>query len=272
MMISGAEVVATFENGAEEAADILVGADGIRSKVSAQAFGDPQLFHVGLRVWLSWCEDPGGLARDKGRICHPRDVQASFFPMLHEGRPGFERWIVEKSREGELPPADVESHLRKLLSDFHEPLPSFPDWTNFDTQSFCWEIYNRRSLNTWSEGRVASLGDAVHPVSPYAGYGMGMAIEDGYFLGRALGGCDLTASTRVAESFRSFETERVRYVNHHVEAARQLGDRFHYAPPLKARIRDFLFDHTRLLQKLISQAARSEAEKLSLQLKELHVA
>jgi 2-polyprenyl-6-methoxyphenol hydroxylase-like FAD-dependent oxidoreductase len=37
-----------FENGAQWEADLLVGADGIRSVVSRQVFGDPKLFHCGI--------------------------------------------------------------------------------------------------------------------------------------------------------------------------------------------------------------------------------
>lgn len=95
-------------------ADLLVGADGIRSVVSKQAFGEPDLFHVGLRVWLAWCEDVPGVDRDNGWIHHLRNVQASYFPMKHEGKPGFEWWIVERSGPNATQPTDVEAHMRNL--------------------------------------------------------------------------------------------------------------------------------------------------------------
>lgn len=265
------EVVVRFENGEEVAADIVIGADGIRSGVSRQAFGEAGLFHVGLRVWLAWCEDPGGIPRDLGVLHHARNIQASYFPMLHDGKPGFEWWIVEPSGEDVEPPADVEAHVRALLSDFPEPLPRFADNTNFERQIFRWEVYNRPSLDHWTKGRVACVGDAVHPVSPYAAYGMGMAIEDGYFLARALGGRDLHDRQAVADGFTRYEDERVAYVNHQVEFARKLGNQFHHAPAPIAWFRDFIFDNTGILEKMIVKDALADAEKMSLQLKELHV-
>ena len=45
-----------------------------------------------------------------------------------------------------------------------------------------WEIRDRKPLKQWSKGRVTLVGDAAHPTSPYAAYGAGMSIEDGYFL------------------------------------------------------------------------------------------
>lgn len=265
------EVVVRFKNGRDVAADILVGADGIRSGVSRQAFGEPKLFHVGLRLWLAWCDDIGGIDRELGAIHHSRRIQASYFPMLHDGRPGFEWWIVEPVKEGAPVPADPEAHVRRLLRDFADPMPRFPDHTDFASQVFRWEIYNRPSLTSWTTGRVACLGDAVHPVSPYAAYGMGMAIEDGYFLARALGGQPLDDRSGLRRSFQRYEEERVAYVNHHVEFARKLGRVFHHAPwPLDV-IRDLVFDHTPLLHNLIQKDYLADAEKLTLQLRELHV-
>ncbi|MBY6005303.1 FAD-dependent monooxygenase [Salipiger bermudensis] len=268
---TSAGIRVVFENAAPVEADLLIGADGIRSKVSAQAFGDPGLFHVGLRVWLAWCEDWGGLDRSTGAITHARDVQASYFPMLHEGKPGWEWWIVEKSGETAEAPEDVEAHLRKRLSHFAAPLPAFAERTDFSTQVFRWEIYNRPSLTSWTTGRVACVGDAVHPVSPYAAYGMGMAIEDGYFLGRALGGCDLSDRAAVSKAFARYERERVSYVNHHVEFARKLGQQFHHAAAPVGILRDMVFDNTRVLEKLITKDYLADAEVMSLNLKELHV-
>lgn len=265
----GDTVTVQFEEGDPVEADILIGADGVRSKVSEQAFGDPKLFHIGLRVWLAWCEDWGGLDRSTGAITHARDVQASFFPMLHDGKPGWEWWVVEKS-DGQNAPTDVEAHMRERLSHFANPLPKFPDHTDFSTQIFRWEIYNRPSLKEWCVGRVGCLGDAVHPVSPYAAYGMGMAIEDGYFLGRALEGRDLTRDV-VDQAFARYQEERVDYVTHQVEFARELGDRFHKAPKPVAFIRDMVFDNTGILQKVLTKDYLQDAETMSLKLKELHV-
>jgi 2-polyprenyl-6-methoxyphenol hydroxylase-like FAD-dependent oxidoreductase len=125
-------------------------------------------------------------------------------------------------------------------------------------------------LEKWSTGRVVCLGDAVHPVSPYAAYGMGMAIEDGYFLARALGGCNLRDMPKVTQAFSVFENERVAYVNHTVEFARKLGNVFHQLPYPLAKFRDFVFDHTKFLHNMISKDYLSEAEKMSLSLQELH--
>lgn len=263
-------VIINFKDGRNVEADILIGADGIRSGVSKQAFGEPGLFHVGLRVWLAWCDSIAGIPANTGRIIHSWKYQASFFPMLHDGKPGYEWWIVEPSKEGAPDPEDIKVHIGNILKDFPDPLPRFLEATDMKTQVFKWDIYNRPSLQTWSNGRVVCIGDAVHPVSPYAAYGMGMAIEDGYFLGRALSGCDLQNRERIAESFTKFEDERVAYVNHHVEFARKLGNIFHQLPYPLAKIRDCVYDKTKILDRMISRDYLRDAEKMSLTMQELH--
>ena len=260
-----------FNNGKTVEADIVVGADGIHSQVSAQAFGEPPLFHVGLRVWLAWCEAIEGIPQGQGAISHSRKFQASYFPMTHHGKPGFEWWVVEPRKEHDPEPHDARAHLQKILNRFGDPLPRFLEATDFSRQVFPWDIYNRPSLKTWSDGRVVCLGDAVHPVSPYAAYGMGMAIEDGYFLGKALGGRDLGNPGAVAEGFNAFEAERVDYVNHQVEFARKLGNQFHRLPLPLALLRDCVFDNTTLLQKLIEKDYLRDQERMGMSLRELHV-
>ncbi|GKZ98010.1 hypothetical protein CBS147343_9963 [Aspergillus niger] len=260
-----------FKNGKSIAADILVGADGIRSAVSRQAFGDPQLFHTGIRLWLSWCDYLPGIEPNYGMVSHDWQHQASFFPMLHDGKPGFEWWVVEPSWEGKPVPEDPKAHLSVILKDWAQPMPRFLDVTNFDTQVYRWEIYNRPSMSKWSTGRVVCVGDAVHPVSPYAAYGMGMAIEDGYYLAKSLEGIDLRDLRAVDAAFQVYERQRVDYVNHNMEFARFLGRLFHALPWPLAKLRDLVFDYTPVLGKYLRKGYLEKAEIETIGLKELQV-
>ncbi|KAJ5274013.1 FAD/NAD(P)-binding domain-containing protein [Penicillium angulare] len=260
-----------FRNGGSVTADILIGADGIRSNVSRQAFGDPKLFHAGVRVWLAWCDHIPGIPENYGVISHDRQYQASYFPMLHEGKPGFEWWIVESSWEGKPVPIDPQAYLANILKDWTQPLPRLLEATNFDTQVYRWEIINRTSMKKWSTGRIMCIGDAIQPVSPYAAYGLGMAIEDGYFLAKSLDGVNLRDSSAVNAGFEVFEKQRVEYVNHNMEFARFSGHVFHSLPWPVAKLRDWIFDYTPLLGNLLRKDYLKKAEEQTMNMKELHV-
>lgn len=268
----GDAVILHFENGETVEADMLIGADGVNSVVSRQAFGDPGLFHAGVRVWLAWCNHFEGIPANVGCISHSRTRQASFFPMLHDGKPGFEWWVVEASSPEAPVPSDPKAYITDIVSKFADPMPRFPGHTDFATQMFRWEVYNRPSLKSWSKGRVVCLGDAVHPVSPYAAYGMGMAIEDGYFLAKYLDGRDLADRSVLRSAFGAYEAQRVAYCNHHVEFARKLGKVFHHLPAPLAIVRDLVYDNTKLLEKNLSKDYLKTAEEFSMALTELHVA
>ncbi|KAJ5490000.1 hypothetical protein N7453_010825 [Penicillium expansum] len=262
----------SFANGHQITADIVIGADGIRSKVSRQAFGEPHLFHTGIRLWLAWCDHIPGIPENYGVVSHDWQYQASFFPMLHDGKPGFEWWVVEPSWDGKPVPDDPKTHLTAILKDWAQPMPRFLEATNFETQVYRWEIFNRPSMKKWSAGRVVCVGDAVHPVSPYAAYGMGMAIEDGYFLAKALDGVDLRDALAVSAAFEIYEEQRVDYVNHNMEFARFLGKMFHSVPRPFANIRDLIFDYTPVLSNFLAKGYLKKAEEETLRLKELQVA
>jgi 2-polyprenyl-6-methoxyphenol hydroxylase-like FAD-dependent oxidoreductase len=204
-------------------------------------------------------------------ISHDLQYQASFFPMLHDGKPGFEWWVVEPSWDGKPVPEDPKAHLTGILKDWAQPMPRFLEATDFNTQVYRWEIFNRPSMKKWSTGRVVCVGDAVHPVSPYAAYGMGMAIEDGYFLARALEGVDLRDLCAVNAGFELYEEERVDYVNHNMEFARFLGRMFHSIPRPLANLRDMIFDYTPLLSTFLKSGYLKKAEEETLRLKELQV-
>ena len=264
-------ITINFTNGDSIDADILVGSDGVRSEVCRQAFGEQNLFHVGVRVWLAWCNPISGIAPNTGVISHSHKYQASFFPMLHDGKPGYEWWIVEPASEKTPRPKDARKHIDKIIQGWADPLPRLVDATNFDTQIFCWDVYNKPSMKSWSRGRVVCLGDAAHPVSPYAAYGMGMAIEDGYFLAKFLDGRDLSNINAVSESFRKLEEQRLDYTNHHVEMARKLGSLFHHMPYPVAKVRDFVLNNTNFLNKMLTKDYMDDSERMSLSLTELHV-
>jgi 2-polyprenyl-6-methoxyphenol hydroxylase-like FAD-dependent oxidoreductase len=102
------------------------------------------------------------------------------------------------------------------------------------------------------------VGDAAHPTSPYAAYGAGMSIEDGYFLGRALRGVDLTA---IQHCLQSYEDPRKPHTARQVQQAWILGKVFHHAPAPLRPIRDFILDHTPFLQKVVGDTNPREIHK-----------
>jgi len=121
-----------------------------------------------------------------------------------------------------------------------------------------WDIRDRVPMKQWSQGRVTLVGDAAHSTSPYAAYGAGMAIEDGYFLGRRLAGVDLSDQAAVEAALKAYEEPRKPHTKLQSNLAFNLGRVFHHAPAPLRPLRDLVFDHTGMLQKVIGDATPGE--------------
>jgi salicylate hydroxylase len=76
-------------------------------------------------------------------------------------------WSAPASRDELLPRLSVERVAPQILGLINQP----QTWLK-------WALFDRRPLLTWSQGAVALIGDAAHPMLPYLAQGAAMAIED----------------------------------------------------------------------------------------------
>lgn len=232
-------------------ADAVIGADGINSFVRKTMWGDQPIRHQRLHLVGGWLFDDRG-REGEGVISHNRTTQVSYTPIRHEGRWGFEWWVLEGF--------DPTRSASDDLVDFaHSRSRGFPPFVrelidNSPPENLQrWEIRDRPPLRQWSKGRLSLLGDAAHPTSPYSAYGAGMAIEDGYFLAYELGKVDVRDSAAVAGALQSYEDRRKPHTSEVTESAYNVGRIFHHCPAPVRPIRDFLFDHTSFLQRMIGE-------------------
>jgi salicylate hydroxylase/6-hydroxynicotinate 3-monooxygenase len=88
-------------------------------------------------------------------------------------------WLTRESWSAK---GDV-GELRRAYEGFHPEvravLEACPDCHK-------WAILEREPLERWSDGRVALLGDAAHPMTPYMAQGGATAIEDAAVIARCL--------------------------------------------------------------------------------------
>jgi salicylate hydroxylase len=84
---------------------------------------------------------------------------------------------------------------------------------------FKWGLRDREPLQQYTKGRVAMLGDAAHPMTPFLGQGACMAIEDALILGRAF-----ALATTPEDAFQVYENTRKERANGVQLASRQQAD------------------------------------------------
>ncbi|KAA0962490.1 FAD-dependent monooxygenase [Microbacterium sp. ANT_H45B] len=246
---NGDSVTAEFASGKPVEVDLLIGADGIDSAVRKGLWGDsPKRYH-GLHLMGGWFlgDEPSGT---RGVFAHDRTVQGSYTPIRHEGRDGYEWWVLEKwTPRAPFTESDIRAYALSKVGHFADPLPQFIQRTAPE-DTHRWEIVDRVPIKQWSKGRVMIIGDAAHPTSPYAAYGAGMSIEDGYFLRRFVPAEKASSTAALRQALQEFEDARKPHTGPVSQQAYFTGRIFHHVPAPFRAMRDFFFDHTKFLQKM----------------------
>jgi 2-polyprenyl-6-methoxyphenol hydroxylase-like FAD-dependent oxidoreductase len=254
----GDHVELTMRDGSVRTTPLLVGADGIDSMVRAHLWGASRKREHRLHIigGYTFADIP---AAEKGEaiIAHTRTVQGSYTAIRSEGRDGFQWWTLEACDPDAPAPADLRAHARKLAKGFGSALTDLIEATDDDDVQR-WVIRDRKPLKKWSKGRITLAGDAAHATSPYAAYGAGMSIGDGYFLGQVLADVDLLDTEAVTAALDRYDALRIPHTTGQVQQAFILGKAFHHAPRILRPLRDAVLDHTAMLQKQIGE--RSPAE------------
>ena len=245
----GDEVRLDFAGRKSVTADVVIGADGINSFVRKALWGAEPIRRQFLHLVGGWLYDERGVSGE-GVISHNRTTQVSYTPIRHEGRWGFEWWVLEAFQDSDPLPEDLRAFCQPRAREFSPIVRELIDRTPSENMQR-WEIRDRPPLKQWSKGRVTLVGDAAHPTSPYAAYGAGMSIEDGYFLARELAAVDIRDRAAVEGALQAYEERRKPHTAYVTELAYKVGRMFHHLPKPLRPLRDLVFDRTPFLQKMI---------------------
>jgi len=195
-----------FENGATTEADIVIGADGIRSKVREFLLSAEPPQFVGAAAYraifpterLRGFEIPDCTkwwGRDRHH-CLPYFLTGRRDEVYAIGVVPVSGWDGDEASV----PSSREEYLESFAG-FHADLQRVLEAV--ETVSL-WPIYDRERNNCWSGGRIVLMGDACHPMRPFMAAGGAMAVEDGAILSRCLEKFD-----EPAEAFRRYEATRI---------------------------------------------------------------
>jgi salicylate hydroxylase len=176
----GDRVTARFENGASVEADLLVGADGIHSKVRHVLFGPEKARFTGCVAWrgLVPAERVRHLGIEvashnwlgpDGHVVHYWVSAGRFMNVVcvtEHGDWTFDGW----TDKGNV--ADTLARYAGWHPTVRGLIAAFPE-------TYIWALHDRLPLPQWTAGRATLLGDACHPMLPFMAQGAAQSIEDG---------------------------------------------------------------------------------------------
>jgi salicylate hydroxylase len=180
-------VMALFENGAAIEADLLVGADGIHSRVRQLVFGPEKPRFTGCVAWR-------GLVPAE-RIKH-LDIEVASHNWVGPDGHVVHYWVsggrmmnvVCVSEYGDWTKESWtdKGNVADVLARYDGWHPTVRGLIRALPETFIWALHDRAELPRWSDGRVTLLGDACHPMLPMMAQGAAQSIEDGAALATLL--------------------------------------------------------------------------------------
>jgi len=226
-----AGVEAHFDDGSYWQGDLLIGADGLHSRVAPQLAPLRRLNFLGDRVWRgvvadgSFCRDGAFFvyARGRGVYANVFDLgtDADGVPLTHWGFFQEEELPADRSEQRRLLSEPVpEEGLAKLPADLAALIRATPPERLVANWSF-----DIDPLPTLVAGRVALLGDAGHAMSSSQARGMTAGLEDAVALARQLGGLAAEAASDVEAALLRYNAERLAVVHRYQERSRQVSAR-----------------------------------------------
>ncbi|MDJ1008711.1 MAG: FAD-dependent monooxygenase [Paracoccaceae bacterium] len=220
-----------------EGADLLVGADGIRSAFRTAVDGGGEPSFSGQAAWRAIIRDPGGPPVTEVFLGPGRHLVS--YPILG----GFRNIVAAEDR------ADWTAegwHHEDLPIALRAAFARFPDrvqrWLGEVEKVHIWGLFRHRVARRWADARRVLVGDAAHPTLPYLAQGANLALEDAVALARALAGPG-------REAYTAHRRDRAEAV---VAAARANACRFHLSNPL---VRQAAFAALRALDRVRPGAA-----------------
>jgi salicylate hydroxylase len=213
----------SFSNGEVQRAGLVIAADGLRSTVR-KMFSKDDIHYCGSVIFRAVspaeCLD---VPNDRLRSWHSTDYAKHVISMpVRAGR----QVAVDATLGVDEPPLHLWSaraDLQALARQFDEFDPAVGRMLRAATSPvYMHPVYDRDPIDRWTSARIALLGDAAHPMTPFGGQGANQAIQDAAELAAQIATAHDGDLPQALQRYQRIRTEQTAEIQ---RAARSYADR-----------------------------------------------
>jgi salicylate hydroxylase len=211
----------------------IIGAEGLHSPIRAQMVGDgaPRISgHATYRSVIPTARMPEDLRWNAATLWAGPKCHIVHYPLkggeVYNLVVTYHRGALDAVAGKPVPRAEVMEGFEHIAPRARQIIEHGSDWK-------LWVLCDREPISTWTDGRVALLGDAAHPMLQYFAQGACMAMEDAVCLSHCVAHHDdiETALLRY-QQMRVVRTARVQM------NSRLIGDYIYHPDDAKAAVRN----------------------------------
>lgn len=213
----GDQAVLRFEDGETVRPDILIGADGVHSRVRGAVVGPTEARESGIcafRALVPAHKAPEFARRHAQTLWIGPDHHLVHYPVSGDDHINLVAFAPAGTNSVESWTATAT--VEELLGEFAGWDSRLVDLIRAAETPGRWALLDREPLDRWSLGNATLLGDAAHPMFPFFAQGAAQAIEDGAVLSLCLAADPdhpIAALSRY-EELRRRRTARLQEVSH----------------------------------------------------------
>lgn len=229
----GATATLTFANQPPLAGRAIIGAEGLNSPIRAQMLNDgpPRISgHTTYRSVIPTHQMPSDLRWNAATLWAGPKCHIVHYPLkggeMYNLVVTYHRDLQEAIAGRPVPREDVMQGFEHIHPRARQIIEHGDNWK-------LWVLCDRDPVTRWTDGRVALLGDAAHPMLQYFAQGACMAMEDAVCLAHCLSQADdVESGLKAYQSKRLIRTARVQM------QSRAIGDYIYHPDNAQAAVRD----------------------------------
>lgn len=213
----GARVRVTFESRSTRDFDLVIGADGLHSRVRKLAFGPDEQYEKYLGMVVAAFDAEGYPIRDELIAMMYADVGFQAIRLSFRGDATL--FLFSLRHDGEVPTerAGQEALLRAKLAGKGWEVPDMLDLMT-QAKNFYFDSVSQIQMPSWSSGRIALVGDSGACPSFLAGQGSALAMVEAYVLA-----AELARTDDYGQAFARYEERLAPLIRSKQQAAQGLG-------------------------------------------------